>query len=280
MNEGEWFDTLSAADRAELASDRAERQAFERGGHSDAEVLAGGLSDRAAVDPDLDALRLLHDLDAKVSKRLKRPVLDTRDREIITEALGLGRVRRSRIAQALAIDVSTVHRRVKRLLLDAGVLQRYALTLLSEQDGLPWKATVALLADLRIRAIRNGVEEEPRALPPGRLQELWRLSNAEAKANREQRASRRSADALVLRAPGLRFIPRPHIVPGSPKATITGPGPLPPLLRELVRSGLAERVHDRPRCLACGRFLPEPATGRPPKWCGEPCRNKVRRRSG
>lgn len=243
----------------ELAAAQREVEAFNIGGKSDEEILAGELSRSEVTDDELSTLQRLYDLDRRISDRAT--ILDDRDREILEEAFYIGRVKCSEIAESLGIHRTTVWRRIKRLLHAAPALHRFAATLLGKANSQPFKAVIRLTKSVAWHA------SEQEGSPPEDVMTLeeTRLLNAMYRAGRDGRR--------IVRPPiGPRFRRQ------GDKVVITGSGPLPPLWRKAIREGSAVRVFDPPRCHTCGKFLPRATTGRPRKYCDERCRSRYRRK--
>jgi hypothetical protein len=203
---------------------------------------------------DFNTLSQLRFLDERIEAAGHHPLLDATDRKIIDCSLARGRIDCEAHAETLGVHRSTVWRRMKRLLADAPAIDRYGKTLLGEAEPQSWEFIAAMAKVLAERADTDGLSVED-------YNKLAAMSRAGHKAHR------------LLNPPILIVESR------GDKLVITGPGPLLPIERDMVRTGKAERIFDGPpRCHTCRRFISRPPTGRPSKYCSERCRSRYRRR--
>lgn len=208
-------------------------------------------------------LRELRQLDERLGERSQ--LLDDLDRAIIDKALSPMGLNYSRIGVAVGRHRSTVWRRVGRLLEQHGYLKTFAETMLGESQtpaSTEWPVLEKMMTTLGWYMSDAAGSKPAEVLSIDDYNRLCRMFRGGTDARRS------------LRPDGLK------VERQRGKITITGPGPLPPVLKRAVQSGKAERIYPgQPRCHACGRFIAQAATGRRPKYCNERCRSRYRRRS-
>jgi len=246
-------------DPATLAADRAEAEAFARGAELDpAEVLAGHLAAGPVAPDDLRELAVL----LTVEERGAEELIDDDDRRIVEAAVELGAVRPVAIAATVGYSRQTVHRRLKRLREAASAAAA------GEDLGHGQPITTAF----RWRLFLARFQLAAGILPEGFSVEQARdfLRTYAGLAADRRRVLRKVAPSLRIERRGDRLL-------------VTGRGPLPPDLAAAVADGRAEwhnpdATEPPPRCPACGRFVRQPATGRPRRFCDQACRGRWRRR--
>jgi hypothetical protein len=233
-----------------------------------ARLRAGESSDDEAtvpaVDTALDSLCKLRVLDERIEAAGNPPLLDTIDRRILDEGMRVGRIDCTALAAVLKLHRSTVWRRVQRMLASELRLSVRARILLGE--GPPPLMDTDQGKQLFWAMVKTYAWGGIGPRPDGALA-LDSCNTAAAVCNA-------AFDARRLLNPPIYTVER-H----GGRLIITGPGPLDRELVEAVRSGQAERIFPGPpRCRSCGRLIRLRATGRPPKYCRERCRNRYRRR--
>lgn len=243
----------------ELEAHRREVEMFNTGRATDEEILAGNLAQPQATDEQLSLLRQLYQLHERISGQAT--LLEDRDRQIVEEALRIGRVKQSDIADSIGVHRTTVGRRVKKLLEQAPALHRFATTLVGEAKPQPGSHIATMFkAYAWYRKSRDS--EPPEGVPS--FQDYLKL-------NRMYQGGWRAT--RILHPPI-----GPRIDCRGEKIVITGSGDLHPMWHEAIRAGDAIRIYDPPRCHYCGKLLAKASTGRPRKFCDERCRSRYRRK--
>ena len=243
------------------------------------------------------------------------PALSGPDRKIVETAILLGSLSPAKIARVAGCSRSTVSRRLKKILEDAPYLQRFARELADDGgprpatqqsgisvtlDGIPLsrifgidlhdpRAEQMLVALLAALPHEGDLPEDVTALSPDGLSQLRRVLQGTVDGARRQRPLRKGEAGYRIFAPPDRDAEDGGLIiiagPWKDALRLRTPDFRTETLGDLIAAGRHRvfRVFPGPsRCWACGRMLKRAKTGRPPKYCRPPrrdrCRSRWRRR--
>jgi hypothetical protein len=233
-----------------------------------AHLRAGDIGSDEVVSPvgESAAYRQMRDLSV-LDERLRvegyGDLLEDLDRAIVEEAVRICGIQYSRVAAAVHRDRSTVWRRIKKLLVKAAGMRRYAEKLLGEASPQQWCVTMEMAKAYAHHSSASTISRRDVLLDIESYSCLARMYRGGYEAQLRLRPST-----------------GPTVEYRGDRMTISGPGPLPPVLRAALQDGRAERIYDGPpRCHGCGRYVRKALTGRPRKFCSEACRSRFRRSS-